>query len=330
MYTRPNICNLAVRLCNPSTRCITTGRPNICSRSSSTNFNNSSFEGHASSRSPEQWLCSYAASHSQLTGQHSDVGVRHFAALLLPSGKQQGGVVQMQGPSMSWLQHSSLQVSAACLQCAVSAACLPQQQQANLQQLLPCWHRHTLRQVTVSRPKQPSLWQQQQPWRMEHSDLSLQQLRQYHAQQPQQPDKRQRATSNRVDPSNASQEQAAAAAERLPGSAFTTLPNMLSLSRVAMGPWLAYCIASQQWPVAVLLTAAAGVSACLENTTQPAAVLILANRSLTAGSSCCAVLPWYRCIKHAGVLTMLTVCSRLQLRRQQSGSCTTNLVTCPS
>jgi hypothetical protein len=29
---------------------------------------------------------------------------------------------------------------------------------------------------------------------------------------------------------------------------------------VAMGPWLAYSIATQQWPVAVALTAAAGVS----------------------------------------------------------------------
>jgi len=51
-----------------------------------------------------------------------------------------------------------------------------------------------------------------------------------------------------------------AGGDRVPGSAFTSLPNLLSLSRVAMGPWLAYCIATQQWPTAVAITAAAGVS----------------------------------------------------------------------
>jgi hypothetical protein len=96
---------------------------------------------------------------------------------------------------------------------------------------------------------------------MQHAHPNLQQPRQYHAQHPQQPNAHQPDTSNRGDSGTTSQERAAAAAEGLPGSAVTTLPNMLSLSRVALGPWLAYCIASQQWPVAVLLTAAAGVSA---------------------------------------------------------------------
>lgn len=56
------------------------------------------------------------------------------------------------------------------------------------------------------------------------------------------------------------------AAQQVPGSAFTTLPNLLSLSRVAASPWLAYCIAVEQWPVAVALTAAAGVSMCMMST----------------------------------------------------------------
>lgn len=48
--------------------------------------------------------------------------------------------------------------------------------------------------------------------------------------------------------------------QKVPGASLSTLPNLLSLSRVAMGPGLAAAIAAQQWPLAVGLTAAAGVS----------------------------------------------------------------------
>jgi hypothetical protein len=46
----------------------------------------------------------------------------------------------------------------------------------------------------------------------------------------------------------------------VPGASWTSLPNLLSLSRVVSGPWAAYLVATQQWPLAFALTAAAGVS----------------------------------------------------------------------
>jgi hypothetical protein len=54
------------------------------------------------------------------------------------------------------------------------------------------------------------------------------------------------------------------------GASWLALPNLLSLSRVAAGPWVAYLIASQQWPLAAAVTAAAGVGAksCALNSSQ--------------------------------------------------------------
>eukprot|EP00775_Hariotina_reticulata_P011990 gene11990-12134_t len=49
-----------------------------------------------------------------------------------------------------------------------------------------------------------------------------------------------------------------------PGASWLALPNLLSLSRAAAGPWVAVLIANQQWPLAAAITAAAGVTDWLD------------------------------------------------------------------
>ncbi|KAF8055092.1 hypothetical protein HT031_006842 [Scenedesmus sp. PABB004] len=56
----------------------------------------------------------------------------------------------------------------------------------------------------------------------------------------------------------------AARPERAAGSSFASLPNLMSLSRVASAPWAAYLVATQQWPAALALTAAAGATDWLD------------------------------------------------------------------
>jgi hypothetical protein len=115
---------------------------------------------------------------------------------------------------------------------------------------LPCGQRTQQQQEPhhLHQWQQPRWLPQQQHHRAQHPNI--QQLRSFHNQgRLQQP-----------NPGSTTRTGAAAAGARLPGSGFTTLPNLLSLSRAAMGPWLVYAMTSQQWPVAVALTAAAGVS----------------------------------------------------------------------
>ncbi|WIA19224.1 hypothetical protein OEZ85_003864 [Tetradesmus obliquus] len=48
--------------------------------------------------------------------------------------------------------------------------------------------------------------------------------------------------------------------QQVPGASWTSLPNLLSLSRVVSGPVAAHLVLTQQWPLAFALTAAAGVT----------------------------------------------------------------------
>ncbi|KAF6253972.1 CDP-alcohol phosphatidyltransferase-domain-containing protein [Scenedesmus sp. NREL 46B-D3] len=100
---------------------------------------------------------------------------------------------------------------------------------------------------------------------------SHQQHRCYHQdKQQQQQQQQQRWETQHAIPSKSplTAAEAAKAAEgfqqqqqqQVPGSSWTSLPNLLSLSRVMSGPWAAYLVATQQWPLAFALTAAAAAT----------------------------------------------------------------------
>eukprot|EP00878_Enallax_costatus_P030342 GHUV01033032.1.p1 GENE.GHUV01033032.1~~GHUV01033032.1.p1 ORF type:complete len:384 (+),score=103.25 GHUV01033032.1:300-1451(+) len=134
----------------------------------------------------------------------------------------------------------------------------PQQhhQQGRLQHLpkpmnLGSQHKLLCSAATVAVPRQPH--SQGPHWRCFHTE-----------QQHQRSQDRQRQQADNAGTQATVGQQQQQRQQRAPGASWTSLPNLLSLSRVVSGPWVAWLIATQQWPLAVGLTALAGVTDWLD------------------------------------------------------------------
>eukprot|EP00879_Flechtneria_rotunda_P022072 GHRR01023287.1.p1 GENE.GHRR01023287.1~~GHRR01023287.1.p1 ORF type:complete len:524 (-),score=165.34 GHRR01023287.1:201-1772(-) len=80
-------------------------------------------------------------------------------------------------------------------------------------------------------------------------------------QSQQHPDKQQQDTPDQPSTAVSTEQNRP---RQVTGASFATLPNLLSLSRVVTAPFVAYVIATQQWPLALSLTAAAGATDWLD------------------------------------------------------------------
>lgn len=162
-------------------------------------------------------------------------------------------------------------------QCITKKSTHPQQREHDCMQWQRCWQQHSFHE--------PS-WHSQSHWWPQHCTATISkhpalpppvattlQAIQHHWQLPHrcfhsQAGHRRRSqegpsTSGLVQEPSAAPQTAEAQQQQqqqhAPGASFSSLPNLLSLSRVASGPWVAYLIATQQWPLAVGLIALAGV-----------------------------------------------------------------------
>lgn len=141
---------------------------------------------------------------------------------------------------------------------------VPQHAQANARCSQSCVH------LPSSRLQQRQLPLSAHCWQSKYQQQGHSEFQQHHKRLMQQPyqEVQQRCyhQGQHIPGSKAQQGQAAAQQQQpqpkkqTPGASWTSLPNLLSLSRVASGPLVAWLIATQQWPLAVGLTAIAGVS----------------------------------------------------------------------